>query len=248
MGTTAGGASIHNCVHLCSRLVLGLRPGVVEAVAMETPRQHLEMIALNIARELQSSVELKEVAEGNSDILGFHAEAVIKRLIRRTVHPMLVSHGGVIDYPRQKPLKQTDVIIWNPYPAPALFEVDDFALVPRSSVFAVMEIKRSAYTDADEALEKFIGTAPGLVGVTKVHDREPPVALGVVCVLEHTPSPLMRRLLASENAIAVFEMEDGKVQVRTDDVLDLINFLHFATFRHRVTTNQRVAQLVTIKR
>jgi len=212
---------------------------------METARQHLEMIARNIAHELQPSIDLKSVADRNAPILGYHAEAVVKRLIRRTVHPMRVSHGGVIDWPR-KALRQTDVIVWNPHPAPALFEVDDFALVPRSNVFAVLEIKRSAYNDADDALKTFIDLAPELVGVRKAADYEPPLGLGVICVLEGTPTPLMRELLRSGNAVAIFESDGNEnIRTRTDDVLKLINFLHYATFRYRCAPLSGAPQLVT---
>lgn len=42
-----------------------------------------------------------------------------------------------------KSIPQCDLIIWDPSELPALFEQDDFALVPTQCVHAIIEIKRS---------------------------------------------------------------------------------------------------------
>lgn len=38
------------------------------------------------------------------------------------------------------------LIAWTPAPLPALFELENFALVPRRSVIGIIEIKRSSFT------------------------------------------------------------------------------------------------------
>lgn len=214
---------------------------VAAAPIVETAADDLRALAHNIAHELQPSLDLKALAHGNSDIIGFHAEAVVKRLIRRAVYPMRVSHGSVWDFPR-KPLRQTDVILWSPYPAPAIYEVDDFAVVPRSNVFGVIEIKRSAYKGADKALANFVQAAPDLAWTPNVGTTR--AGLGVVCVVEKNPSALMQSLLASGDVVAIFRKDkSGDVKVRTDDVLKLVNFLHLTTFRYRVKATTEVPQL-----
>src|SRR5208283_2660035 len=116
-----------------------------------------EVIALSLAKELELILTVKEVTR-NRDLLGDYAEAALRRLSRRVVHPLRVSKGAVIDYPMPETLKQIDLIVWAPFPAPSVFEVDDFGLVPRSSAFGAMEIKRSNYSEVDTDLEKFVKT------------------------------------------------------------------------------------------
>jgi len=45
-------------------------------------------------------------------------------------------------------------VIWAPFPAPAIFDVEDFGIVPRSSAFGVMEVKKSNYARTDKELEE----------------------------------------------------------------------------------------------
>src|SRR6266567_2349827 len=121
------------------------------------------VIAGPLTHELQLILNMKEVTQ-NTELLGSYTEALVRRLSRRVVHPLLrVSSGSVIDYPLPDVLPQIDVILWAPYPAPSVYEVDDFGLVPRSSAFGVVEIKRSNYSDVDHKLEKFISDSPDLV-------------------------------------------------------------------------------------
>jgi hypothetical protein len=70
---------------------------------------------------------------------------------------MWVSTGAVIDYPVPPgEWRQIDIIIWAPFPAPATFDVERFGLVPRSSAFGVIEVKRSNYHDVERKLEEFL--------------------------------------------------------------------------------------------
>ncbi len=64
---------------------------------------------------------------------------------------MHVCRGGILDYPQEE-LRQHDVIVWAPHPGPAIFQVEDFGIVPRSSVFGVREGKTSNYADTDNQL------------------------------------------------------------------------------------------------
>ena len=121
-----------------------------------------KVIAPPLAEELELILTVKEVTR-NKDLLGDYAEAALRRLTRRVVHPLRVSKGAVIVYPLPEMLKQIDLIVWAPFPAPSVFEVDDFGLVPRSSAFGAMEIKRSNYRAVDSQLEQFIKTGPDLI-------------------------------------------------------------------------------------
>lgn len=145
---------------------------------------------------------------------------------RQIVHPFLrVSTGSVIDYPLPDSLLQIDVILWAPHPAPGVYEVDDFGLVPRSSAFGVVEIKRSNYSGVDHELEDFIKVAPNLV---YEHQEIQPLGhgMGIISVLEDKPSVLLQSLIDRKTVAAFFERTESRVDVRKDDVLQFINFLH----------------------
>lgn len=183
------------------------------------------MIAEPLSHELQLILNMKQVTR-NTVLLGSHTEALVRRLSRRVVDPLLrVSTGSVIDYPLADSLPQIDVILWAPHPAPTVYEVDDFGLVPRSSAFGVVEIKRSNYSGVDHELEDFIKEAPNLVYDGQEVDSQGH-AMGIVSVLEEKPSGLLQSLIDRKTVAAFFERNESGVNVRTDDVLNFINFLH----------------------
>ena len=207
-----------------------------------TVDEYLSGIAQQLVHELEPILKVKEVTS-NSTLLGAYAEAAVRRLASRVVAPKRVSTGAVINYPMPRQLRQVDVILWAPFPAPGIFEVADFALVPRSSAFGLMEIKRSNYSDAATKLEAFTAEAPHLAA-----QRHPAVAgderhpgMGVVCVLEGAASGRLNALLTAGKAIAIFQKTTGEADeatVRANDVLKLINFLHFVGWRYRMHANQ----------
>jgi hypothetical protein len=135
-----------------------------------TVDEYLSGIAQQLVHELEPILKVKEVTT-NSALLGAYTEAAVRRLVNRAVAPMRVSTGAVIDYPMPAQLRQMDVILWAPFPAPGIFEINDFALVPRSSAFGLMEIKRSNYTGADLQLEAFASSVLGTAA-----ERHPAVA------------------------------------------------------------------------
>src|SRR5947209_5073959 len=124
-------------------------------------QRHLSDIAIQLVHEIEPVLKIKAVTS-NTDLLGKYAEASVRRLAHRIVAPsMHVSSGTVIDFPIAECLPQVDMIIWAPYPSPAIFEVENFAVVPRSSAFGVVEIKRSNY-GVEDKVEQFLADAPAL--------------------------------------------------------------------------------------
>jgi hypothetical protein len=200
-------------------------------------QQYLDTVATQLVNELKPILEIKGVT-ANTDLLGKYTEAAVRSLVNRIVHPMRLSTGAVLDHPMPIPLRQIDLIIWAPYPAPALFEVEGFGLVPRSSAFGVIEVKRSNYTDVETQIEDFLADVeakkivsdPG--GASADYNRTP--GLGVICVLESKPSSRLQTLIDAEKVIAIFERSATATSVRSKDVLVLVNFLHFVTWRYRV--------------
>lgn len=196
--------------------------------------EYLSNFAQHVVRELEPIIRVKEVTS-NPDLLGKYAEAAIRRLMRRAVHPMHVSNGAVLDYPMPAKLKQLDAIIWAPFPAPAVFEVDDFALVPRSSAFGVIEIKRTNYRDVDTELEAFINEAPGIIAARGGGSRDDPAkaVLGIVGAIT-APSARLTRLIEARHVVGLFETNANGTRVRANDVLTLINCLHYIGWRYRM--------------
>jgi hypothetical protein len=184
-----------------------------------------KVIAEPLTHELQLILNMKQVTR-NTALLGSYTEALVRRLCRRVVNPFLrVSTGSVIDFPLADSLPQIDVILWAPHPAPSVYEVDDFGLVPRSSAFGVVEIKRSNYSRVDHELDEFIKKAPDLVYADQEFDPQGH-AMGIVSVIEEKPSGLMQSLIDGKTVAAFFEKNESGVDVRKNDVLNFINFLH----------------------
>src|SRR4051812_39366316 len=123
-----------------------------------TPQEFLEHIKDHLARSLTASNEIR-VFTDNTDLIGEHAEAVVQDLIARVVFPLKVSRGAIVHEqicPDSVP--QLDAIVWQPTVLPALFDVGNFALIPRLCAIGFLEIKSSAYsnvgTDIADALEE----------------------------------------------------------------------------------------------
>ena len=202
-----------------------------------------EVIAPALTKELELILAVKGVTR-NNDLLGDYAEAALRRLCRRVVHPLRVSKGAVIDYPMPHMLKQIDLIVWAPFPAPSVFEVDDFGLVPRSSAFGAMEIKRSNYKGVDKEFEEFVKTGPNLISTGELADLRRVMA--VICVIEQKPSSRLEALFKKGSAVALFDKSSSKVVLRPKDVLRLINFLHgVVRFYHRQATLSPLMELRT---
>jgi hypothetical protein len=154
---------------------------------------------------------------------------------------MQVCTGAVIDFPPPPILRQIDLIIWAPFPATAIFDVDGFGLVPKSSAFGVIEVKRSNYKGADKRLDDFLKD----VEVRKIvsdpsspfpddHNRFP--GLGIIPVLEKPLSRAFQKLIESKKAVVIFDTTGERPIVRHKDVIVLVNFLQFITWRYRVHT------------
>src|SRR5439155_494785 len=80
--------------------------------------EYLGSFAAQLIDELRPILEIKGVT-ANTDLLGKYTEAAVRNLVRRIVYPMRLSTGAVLDYPMPIPLRQIDIIVWAPFPAPA---------------------------------------------------------------------------------------------------------------------------------
>ncbi len=201
----------------------------------------LREIVKQLTHELQPNDSLKKVFTTNPAIIGQYAEESVRALVRRTVAPLRVSTGAVID-PTTTPdpkLPQIDTIVWTPSPAPALFEVGHFGLIPRGSSMGVLEIKRSDYRGVAKQLvdrltpdkvQSLVADPLAAEGCT--FERLP--ALGVICIRESQKADQrLDRLVEQRRAVVLFERRGNKLHPRPKDVCDLINFLSYLRSRAR---------------
>jgi hypothetical protein len=191
--------------------------------------------------ELQPPSELKKFT-GNTDVVGAYIEAAVRALVRRHVAPLQVSSGAVIDQanvPGDPRLPQIDTIIWAPSPAPAVFQVGEFGLVPRSSTFGVLEIKASAYNLAK--LDRRL-TAECIKKVTADRSEEERkrvgdfvAGLGVICVrMANQSRSGLEKMRNASRVVVLFEEEADQYRPRPTDIYRLINFLAFMRLRGRL--------------
>jgi hypothetical protein len=174
---------------------------------MDLP-DYLGAVASQLVSELTPILAIKGVTT-NTDLLGKYTEASVRSLVNRIVHPMHVSTGAVLDHPIPVPLRQIDLIVWAPFPAPAIFEVGGFALVPKSSAFGVIEVKRSNYSGVEESLESFLADVQSRKIVAgpsgPMADYTATPGLGLVSVLETPPSTRLQALIDQRTVVAIFQ-------------------------------------------
>ena len=204
-------------------------------------REYLDTVAAQLVNELKPILEIKGVT-ANTELLGKYTEASVRNLVHRIVQPMRISTGAVLDHPVPIPLRQIDIIIWAPFPAPALFDVEGFGLVPKSSAFGVIEVKRSNYSGVEERLESFLADVDARRIVAEpagpILDRQRSPGIGIICVLEAEASSRLQSLIDADRVVAIFEREGDVTKLRPRDVLVLVNFLHYVTWRYRVQGSQ----------
>jgi hypothetical protein len=198
-------------------------------------REYLSMLAEQLANELRPILKIKQVTD-SPELLGAYTEAAVRNLALRVVHPMRICRGAILDYPMPDTLKQIDIIIWAPFPVPAVFETQGFGLVPRGSAFGVLEVKRSNYGTVDTELEEFTKSAVNLVAEPRgaIADYGTNLGMGVVCLLTSKPSRRLQTLIDEKKAVAIFDTTGPEPTVRTTDVLVLTNFLYYVTWRYHM--------------
>ncbi len=208
-----------------------------------TGDEFLKHLANQLARELSQNPAIKTFLS-NSDVIGAYAEASVRQFVSQIVSPLRVSTGAVIDEKLcSKPDKvpQLDTIIWSPSPAPAIFRVGEFGLVPRSSCFGVMEIKRSAYDSAQDKMKLLLDREMDLVAEVckkqvKAHylsGGAPENTLfmhpmiGVICLkMKGQSTSKLEGFIADGRAVVLLEQQDDEsYKPNAKAIHRLVNFL-----------------------
>ncbi len=228
---------------------MGARGLLYHAGMPPDPSAFLRACAENLTHTLQPNARIKQLAD-NSEVIGAFAEASVREMVRRAAHPLMICTGAVVDVEVEpKDVPQLDTIVWSPSPLPALFTAGDFGLVPRSSCFGILEIKRTAYSGVAEKIAERAELAPRLIAdiAKDLRAAKPeeggipdiPYFLGVVCLGEGKDIAAIRELEQNGDAIVLLRQHEGQLVPDTAAVHKLMNFLVGARLRwlHRVGTD-----------
>jgi len=208
-------------------------------------RDFLKLLARQIVAEIQPAREIKEFTN-NTAIVGQYVEASIRRFVRKNLAPIRVSTGGVIDQnqTRRGPIPQLDTIAWIPGPVAAVFEVEDFGLVPRSSCLGILEVKSSAY--AVDELEKrtsraFVDPITASLeapesAIPRLRDRlrdRRGFGLGVISLLQEDQrgNSQLQELRRQERVAVIYEEDGDRFVEQGEDIYHLVNFLDLLRLR-----------------
>ena len=211
------------------------------------PSVFLKTLAPHVIAELKPPSDLKAFTR-NSAVVGAYVEAGIRQLVRRYLAPIRVSTGAVIDQsqkPGSKEIPQLDTIAWIPGPVSAVFEVGEFALVPRSSCLGILEIKSSAYAEAVSDLArrtdpKFVN--PVTANLDDTNGREGEFlgyvsgggcfGLGIVSLLRKDQLGNQKiKELRDKGRVAVIFEERQTFEAQKQDIYRLVNFLGMIRLR-----------------
>lgn len=215
-----------------------------------TGQEFLHLLAEQFVSELRPNEAIRKFTT-NSDVIGAYAEASLRQFITRVVSPLRVCKGAVVSEqlcsePSRVP--QIDAIIWSPSPAPAIFNVGDFGLVPRSSCFGIMEIKRSAYSGVGKKLAEslnedrvysLVADVAKNIMVQQEHSENAHFSIypgiGVICLKEDNRSDSeLDDLIQKGLAVILFDATTGQLKPNTEAIHRLINFLILTRLRARV--------------
>lgn len=195
----------------------------------EQTREYYQAFAKHLARKIVPSEEIKSFVGGHATLVGAFAEAQVRKFVRQVVAPLRVSHGAVIapeSYGAQR-ARQVDTIIWTPNPLPALFEVDDFALIPWMNSMGVVEIKSSAYKGVGKAIDQILEMECDLtLGRRPKEKRGIPAALGVVVLWRKASADSrLAELITDRKAVVLLHQEGDQYHADTEAMLRFVNFL-----------------------
>ena len=209
--------------------------------------EYFDLVFSELTRDFTSNTAIKNFTN-NPVLIGSYAEAVVRAFIKRTVKPLNVSTGAVISpeaFTESKKVKQIDAIIWSPCPVPAIFEQENFALIPRRSSHGVLEIKSRNYNNKLGAdIEAVLNQAPLLTHkIDPQFPKEFPYTpngpgLGVICLKDRNfiknPDTTLENLFEERRACYILEKKGKNLVVNSEGVKTLVNFLAYIQWRHKL--------------
>lgn len=203
--------------------------------SIEVARDYVECLVDELAQAFSPNSRIKPRFTGNTDLIGTLAESLVRDFVRRMVYPLRVSRGGIIyEGNAGKSVPQIDLIIWQPCPMPPIFEVGDFALIPRHSAIGFVDIKRSAYKGSDGSMVETLAMETDLLPVIPgensywkgLNRTVPQRAIGVYIDNEDGNIPnKIDDLRKNKKAVVLVNIKNEDRKPMTDGMITLVNFL-----------------------
>ena len=120
-----------------------------------------------------------------------------------------------------KAKSQIDVIIWKPNPYPAIFECENFAIVPKRSVFGLIEIKSSNYSKSIQNIENSIKSYSNMMTEGLSYSK----GVGVVCL--YTGNKIEQEKLTSNKPYFILftKKGDSDIEPNPKGIISFIQYL-----------------------
>lgn len=185
----------------------------------EKTLQYFRNLSSQLVKEVSPPTEIKKFVD-NSDILGAYIECAVRQFIRKIIYSGKINTGGIISPEFPKATNQIDTIIWATSPFPAIFEHENFAIVPKRSVFGIIEIKSSNYAGAVDKIKDSILSSKKLL----IEERQEN-AIGIFC-LKLQNQERLSDLVDNKKCFVLFDQNnDGTLEPNTCGIISFIQFL-----------------------
>lgn len=176
-------------------------------------KEYFKKLSAQFVKEISPPKEFKEFVK-NSDLQGKFIESAVRVFIKKIIFNGKASTGGVISPENPIAKNQIDVIIWKPNPFPAIFEFENFAIVPRRSVFGLIEIKSSNYSGAISKIKANLNLYSDMTTEGLTNKK----GIGVICLYEGNEKP-------NNDFIILFTKKGNDIKPNSKGIISFIQYL-----------------------
>jgi hypothetical protein len=179
----------------------------------------------------------------NPDVIGQYAEMIVLDFLLKFISPLKATTGSVISpdsFNKKQMLPQVDLILWDSNPLPAIFDIQGFGLIPKNSVFGILEIKRTDYLSGLKDIQKRYANRHLLLPIHEIKNADGEETklsfednfLAIICVSNQKNTekskPLIRTIRETNNKtiyLTKFDKSANKVEINHKGILELVNFI-----------------------
>ncbi|MBP6373035.1 MAG: hypothetical protein KA325_01335 [Flavobacterium sp.] len=177
-------------------------------------KEYFERLSAQFVKEISLPNEFGIFVE-NSDLKGKYIESAVRVFINKIIYSGKISTGGVISPESPIAKNQFDIIIWKPNPFPAIFEFENFAIVPRRSVFGLIEIKSSNYSGAIVKIKENVAKYSDFTKEGLTNKK----GIGIICLNKGKQKP-------NDDFFILFsEKDDGSIKPNSIGIISFIQYL-----------------------
>lgn len=177
-------------------------------------KEYFKRLSAQFIKEISPPTEFGKFVK-NSDLMGKYIESAVRVFIRKIIYCGKISTGGVISPEFSIARNQFDVIIWKPNPYPAIFEFENFAIVPRRSVFGLIEIKSSNYSGAENKIKENIAKYSDFTTEGLTNKK----GIGIICLYKG------KEKVNDDFFILFSEKDDGTIKPNSIGIISFIQYL-----------------------